>query len=161
VSSLTAVQATDRLTVASQATLSIATMSDDPRHLLGRRGEEIAAKRLRRRGWAVLARNVRTRHGEIDLIARDRRTLVFVEVKTRCVRQAQTSIRDDQLPLAGLGARQRARLRRLAIAWLSERRDSGERRGARAPASIRFDAIGVVLDTRGHVRRLEHIENAW
>jgi putative endonuclease len=98
---------------------------------------------------------VRTRHGEIDLIARDRRTLVFVEVKTRCVRRAQTSIRDDQLPLAGLGARQRARLRRLALAWLSEHR------GTRGPASIRFDAIGVVLDPRGRVRSLEHVENAW
>jgi putative endonuclease len=146
-------------------------MSDDPRHLLGRRGERIAVVHLRRRGWAVLAQNVRTRHGEIDLIARDRRTLVFVEVKTRCVRRAQASIRDDQLPLAGLGARQRARLRRLALAWLSESRDTSERstsergtsdgRDSRASAAIRFDAIGVVLDTRGCVRRLEHVENAW
>jgi putative endonuclease len=131
-------------------------MSDDPRHLLGLRGEEIAAARLRRRGWTILTRNVRTRRGEIDLIARDRRTLVFVEVKTRCVRRAQTSIRDDQLPLAGLGARQRARLRRLALAWLSESR------GARPAAeSIRFDAIGVVLDGRGRVRSFDHVENAW
>jgi putative endonuclease len=130
-------------------------MSDDPRHLVGLRGEQIAAARLRRRGWAILARNVRTRHGEIDLIARDRRTLVFVEVKTRRVSRAQ-SICSELLPLAGLGARQRARLRRLALAWLSESR------GARPVAeAIRFDAIGVVLDASGRVRRFDHVENAW
>jgi putative endonuclease len=104
---------------------------------------------------------VRTRRGEIDLIARDRRTLVFVEVKTRCVYRAQTSVRDDQLPLAGLGTRQRARLRRLALAWLSENRGASESNRRRAPSLIRFDAIGVVLDTRGDVRHIEHIENAW
>jgi putative endonuclease len=77
-------------------------------------------------------------------------------VKTRRVRRAGAPIRDDQLPLAGLGARQRARLRRLAVAWLSESR------GARPAAqSIRFDAIGVVIDARGALLRLEHLENAW
>jgi len=131
-------------------------VSDDPRHLLGRRGERVAEAHLIAHGYSVLARNVRTRRGEIDLIACDRRTLVFVEVKTRCVRRAQASIRDDQLPLARLGARQRARLRRLALAWLSESR------GARPAAeTIRFDAIGVVLDGRGRVRRFDHVEDAW
>jgi putative endonuclease len=131
-------------------------MSDDPRHLLGRRGERIAAEHLLRRGWSILARNVRTREGELDLIARDRETLVFVEVKTRCVRSGRASIREDQLPLAGLGARQRARVRRLALAWLRERR--GALRGVE---TVRFDAVGVVTDARGALLRLEHVENAW
>ncbi|HEX8715222.1 MAG TPA: YraN family protein [Solirubrobacteraceae bacterium] len=130
-------------------------MSDDRRRALGRRGEQLAAEHLRRRGYAVLARNVRTRDGEIDLIARQRTTLVFVEVKTRCVGAHQSAIRADQLPLAGLGARQRTRLRRLAAAWL---RDAAPRTSA---STLRFDAIGVVLDTRGALRRLEHVENAW
>jgi putative endonuclease len=131
-------------------------MSDDPRHLVGRRGERIAAGHLRRRGWSILACNVRTREGEIDLIARDRATLVFVEVKTRSVRSGRASIREDQLPLAGLGARQRARLRRLATAWLRERR------GALATIeTIRFDAVGVVIDARGAPLQLDHVENAW
>jgi putative endonuclease len=130
-------------------------MSDDPRHLVGLRGEQIAAARLRRRGWAILARNVRTRHGEIDLIARDRRTLVFVEVKTRRVSRTQ-AICGELLPLAGLGGRQRARLRRLALTWLNESR------AARPVAeAIRFDAIGVVLDASGRLRRFDHVENAW
>jgi putative endonuclease len=128
----------------------------DPRRARGRRGERLAAEHLRSRGCVILAQNVRTRQGEIDLIVRDRATLVFVEVKTRCVSARRAPLREDQLPLAGLGARQRARLRSLALAWLSEARDA--RRGA---ASIRFDAVGVVIDTRGRLRRIEHLENAW
>ena len=56
---------------------------EDPRRALGRLGERLAAAHLQRLGFAILARNVRTRHGEIDLIAFDGEALVFVEVKTR------------------------------------------------------------------------------
>ena len=50
---------------------------------LGRRGERRAAWFYRLRGYAIVARNVRLRHGEIDLVVRRGRTLAFVEVKTR------------------------------------------------------------------------------
>ncbi len=50
---------------------------------LGRRGEDLACEELRRRGYAILARRFRTRHGEIDIVARDGDVLVFVEVKAR------------------------------------------------------------------------------
>jgi len=53
------------------------------RHSLGRLGEDVACRELVRRGYAVLARRFRTRFGEIDIIARDGGTLVFVEVKAR------------------------------------------------------------------------------
>ena len=49
----------------------------DPRHALGRLGEQLAATHLERLGFAILARNARTRYGEIDLIAFDGHTLVF------------------------------------------------------------------------------------
>jgi putative endonuclease len=54
-------------------------------HRLGRRGEELAERTLRELGYSIVGRNVRCTgtRGEIDLIARDHRTLVFVEVKTR------------------------------------------------------------------------------
>ena len=130
-------------------------MSEDRRHALGRRGEQLAAAHLRARGYAVIARNVRTRSGEIDIVARNGATLVFVEVKTRRIGASQPTVRAHQLPLAGLGARQRVRLRRLAAAWL---RETPARRSAEA---IRFDAIGVVLDTRGTLRAIEHVEGAW
>jgi putative endonuclease len=103
----------------------------------------------------VLARNARTRHGEIDIVAREGRVLVFVEVKTRRMRPGAGELQ----PLAGVHPRQRVRLRRLAVAWLAERRRKAER-GA-GFASIRFDAIGVVLDRRMRLMRLEHLEDAW
>ena len=58
-------------------------MSDDPRHSLGRRGEQLAAEHLERLGYRVVARNYRTRFGELDLVATDEYVLVFCEVKTR------------------------------------------------------------------------------
>ncbi len=131
-------------------------MQTDTRRRLGRSGEELAARHLRGLGFVVLARNVRTARGEIDVIARRGSLLVFAEVKTRRIDAAQRSAREDQLPLSGLGARQRARLRRLAGAWLAENRPAPP-----APRTVRFDAIGVVLDTRGRVRALEHVEGAW
>jgi putative endonuclease len=58
-------------------------MSDDARQVLGQSGENIACDELRRRGYAILERRYRTRFGEIDIIAREGETTVFVEVKTR------------------------------------------------------------------------------
>jgi putative endonuclease len=53
------------------------------RQTTGRRGEQLACAELQRRGYAVLARRYRTRHGELDIIARNAGTIVFVEVKAR------------------------------------------------------------------------------
>ena len=58
-------------------------MSDDLRHSLGRLGEELAAAHLERLGYRVIARNYRTRFGELDLVATDDGVLVFCEVKAR------------------------------------------------------------------------------
>ena len=75
----------------------------DPRRALGALGEELAAAHLQRLGFVVLARNVRTRHGEIDLIAFDGRTLVFAEVKTRRVSAAARRVR-ARAAAAGMAA---------------------------------------------------------
>ena len=55
----------------------------DPRHVLGRAAEEAAAKLLERSGLRIVARNVKLRTGEIDLVCRDGEVWVFVEVKCR------------------------------------------------------------------------------
>jgi putative endonuclease len=128
----------------------------DPRRALGRLGEQLAATHLERLGYAILARNARTRYGEIDLIAFDGRALTIVEVKTRKVGARAQRIRPDQQPLAWLRPRQRARLRRLAAAWLAD-----EKHVRPTAHTIRFDAIGVVLDGKGRLLRLDHIEGAW
>jgi putative endonuclease len=133
-----------------------------PRHALGRRGEQLAAEHLRRSGLRVIARNVHSARGEIDLIAFEAATgaaasaLVFVEVKTRRLHGPSARPREDQLPLAGLGSGQRARLRRLAAAWLADRS-----RARPSAATIRFDAVGVLLDARGRLLWIEHIRGAW
>ena len=58
-------------------------MAEDHRQSLGKLGENLACDALARRGYAIIARRYRTRLGEIDIIARDGDTTVFVEVKTR------------------------------------------------------------------------------
>ncbi len=129
----------------------------DPRRALGRLGEELAVAHLRRLGFALLARNARTRYGEIDVIAFNGEVLVFAEVKTR--RMATSPRRRTgpyEQPLAGLRPRQRARLRRLATAWLYD-----ETHVRPTAHTIRFDAIGVTVDASGSLVRLDHIEGAW
>lgn len=58
-------------------------MSNDARHTLGKTGEDLACRTLRRLGYEILARRYRTRFGEIDIVAKDGPTIVFVEVKSR------------------------------------------------------------------------------
>ena len=58
-------------------------MERDARQELGKSGEDLACEELRRRGYAILARRFRTRSGELDIVARQGETLVFVEVKAR------------------------------------------------------------------------------
>jgi putative endonuclease len=128
----------------------------DRRRSLGRLGEDLAAAHFERLDFRVLARNVRTRHGEIDLIVFDGRVIVFVEVKTRRVSAKQRDIRPDQEPLGWLRTGQLARLRRLAAAWL---RDPEQTRPT--AHTIRFDAVGVIVDGSDALRRLDHIERAW
>jgi len=122
---------------------------------VGRLGERLAAAHLERLGYALLERNVRIGHGEIDLIVSDEQALVFVEVKSRRVSSAAGPLGLEHEPLLALRARQRVRVRRLAAAWLRERRERPR------AATIRFDAIGVVLDGEDRLLRLDHVEGAW
>lgn len=122
-------------------------MSTDLRHRLGRVGEQLAADHLERLGYAIVARNHRTRWGELDLIAADEQRLLFCEVKTRRL--------GTSAPFDGLRDAQCRRLRRMAAAWLAE-----ERRRPRV-AELRFDAIGVTIDATGRLVALEHLEGAF
>jgi putative endonuclease len=119
----------------------------DVRHTAGKRGEELAAEHLERLGFKILDRNHRTRFGELDLVAYDGETLVFVEVKTRRV-----SSRD---PWENLHDRKCSQVRRIAISWLTEatNRPYG--------AQLRFDGIAVLLDPSGELVRLDHLEAAF
>jgi len=100
------------------------------RDSLGARGEREAARRLRAMGYRVMARNVRSRMGEIDLIALDPdgRTVVFVEVKTRV---EGAGVRGE----ASVGARKQSKLRALALVE-ARKRGWGDR-------PLRIDVVGV------------------
>jgi putative endonuclease len=151
------VLACDRSTPPPGRSSTAASRANAHRRAIGRVGEEVAAGHFRELGFAVLARNARTRDGEIDLIVCDGDVMVFAEVKTRRTAASMGQPRVHQEPLAGFRPRQRARLRRLATGWLADR--ANVRPNAR---TIRFDAIGVLLDGgTGELVRLDHIEDAW
>ena len=114
--------------------------------VLGRAGEAAAVRFLRRRGLVIVARNLRSRLGEIDLLARDGSTLVFVEVKARRGRPG------DPAEAAGKG-RKGARPVGLALGSLAGRR-LGE-------LSCRFDVIGVSMDEAGKVTDVRHVRRAF
>jgi putative endonuclease len=124
-------------------------MAIDPRRHLGDIGEQLALEHLERLGYELITRNHRTRWGEIDLVVHDGRSLVFVEVKTR---RASSEGRGPWEALHGPKQRQ---VRRMAAAYLAE---VSERPRA---AELRFDAIGVVIDPRGHLVALDHVEAAF
>ena len=125
-------------------------MRPDHRQRLGELGESLAASHLEARGYSVIARNFRTRHGELDLVAAGERCLVFCEVKSRVGRTSGIG------PLASVGPAKRGQVRRMARQWLAERGSDGPRR-----PELRFDAIGITLDSHGRLVELEHVENAF
>jgi putative endonuclease len=127
----------------------------DPRRELGARGEELAARHFEARGLEVVERNYRTRYGELDIVARDPRFLVFCEVKTRIVREG-AGAHDVLGPFAAIGARKQRQVRAMAREWLSDGRFDGVR-----PSELRFDAIGISFDATGHLLALEHLEAAF
>jgi putative endonuclease len=90
-------------------------MTSDPRQALGISGENLACSELRRRGYAIVERRYRTRLGEIDIIAKDGNTIVFVEVKAR--------LTDDfGGAAAAVTAWKQRRIARMAMDYLSRHR---------------------------------------
>lgn len=118
----------------------------DRRRSLGQQGEEAAARFLRKLGFVVLERNVRSRLGEIDMVAREGSTLVFVEVKARQAGQGDP-------PESGVTPRKQARLARLALGYLKAR-GLGE-------VPCRFDVVAVVLDAADRIAAIRHIPGAF
>jgi putative endonuclease len=124
------------------------------RQQTGRRGEDLVATALWRRGARIVARNARAKgvRGEIDLVALDNGDLVFVEVKTRHT----GNLLGPERPVLAVGAQKQRKLRALAIAWL------GANRGTVPPhRSLRFDVVGIVLGNEGQVLEWEWLEAAF
>ncbi len=115
------------------------------RAILGRLGEDAAARHLAATGYTLVARNWRCASGELDLVARQGDQMVFVEVRTR--RGSQTH------PEASVGSIKARRLTMLAYTYL-------ECAGLSAESAWRIDVIAVEIDFAGRVTRLEQIEYA-
>ena len=120
----------------------------DPRRILGRLGEQLALEHLERLGYALVARNHRTRFGELDLVMCDGTTLVFVEVKARRSAEAGRAFESLHAP-------KRAQVRKIAASFLAEVKDRPH------TDELRFDAVGVTIDPRGRLVALEHLEAAF
>lgn len=117
----------------------------DGRRRLGRWGEDEAARHLARQGYAIVERGYRGLRGEIDIIARDGETLVFVEVKTR-------TDEDFGPPEEAVTPAKQTQVRRIARAFLAER-------GLGSPF-CRFDVIAVETGDGGKPV-LRHLVDAF
>jgi putative endonuclease len=111
----------------------------------GAQAEDLAADFLRKEGYKILARNYRSRLGEIDIIARDKDTLVFIEVKAR---------HNDRFgePSEAVARRKQRQISKAALAYLKEQRLFDQR--------ARFDVLSVFCSGAG-TPRFDLIKNAF
>lgn len=123
----------------------------DPRKLtkrqLGTLGEDLAELYLKQRGYHVLERNLRNRGGEADIVARQGRCVVMVEVKTRLA----DSMDDDVMPEIAVDKRKQERYRRIALEYLVENPDE---------SLVRFDVIAIKVRAAGDAT-LRHLSGAF
>jgi putative endonuclease len=112
---------------------------------LGEMGESIAATFLKGAGFSIVERNFRCVCGELDIVARDGRTIVFVEVKCR----NNQNYGPPQLAVTPFKQRQ---ISKAALVWLSKRR--------LYDAEARFDVVAIVLH-ESDLPEIEHIRNAF
>ena len=111
---------------------------------LGRIGEDLAVRELERRGYAILARRYRRRGGELDIVARDGQTLVFVEVKTRGGRRFGE-------PVEAVTVTKRRRMAAIAVDYMMRARLTG--------CPCRFDIVSIRMDAARPV--IELFQNAF
>lgn len=111
---------------------------------LGKSGEDLAAKALQKKGLKIIIRNFRNKFGEIDIIARDREYLVFVEVKTRC---------SDRfgLPEEAVTAAKQQQIIRVASSYLSQHKLLN--------VPVRFDVVAITI--KGGKPEINHLVSAF
>jgi putative endonuclease len=104
--------------------------SNDPRSRLGRRGEDLAVELLKKKGYKVLERNFKSPIGEMDIIAREGKTMAFVEVKTRLTSDFGTA-------KWAVGPRKQRKLSMVALDYL--------KRNSLLEQPARFDVVAIDL----------------
>ncbi len=126
------------------------------RERAARCGEAIAEQFCILRGYEILARNAREGRGELDLVALDRDTVVFVEVKFRAGPNGAGQARggnDRGGPLAAVTGKKRDDVARAATRWLAARGATGR--------PVRFDVIGITWSSEESELRVQHVPNAF
>jgi putative endonuclease len=118
-----------------------------PVNPLGLSGEALAEDHLRGLGYQIVERDLRTPLGQLDLVAMDGKTLVFVEVKTRAGHGYGYGY---GLPQEAVDAKKIRKLRQLGLYYLKVRPHRG---------SVRFDVVGLTV-AEGRLVRVDHIKNA-
>lgn len=115
------------------------------RKQLGAQGESLASRFLMRKGFRILERNYACSAGEVDIIAEDAGTIVFVEVKTRSPRALAT-------PESAVTPEKQAHILRVARYYL---------RSYRQQVPVRFDVVAVLTDDRGKMQSLRLLKDAF
>jgi len=114
------------------------------KQLSGNKGEDLAVQFLRKKGYKIIDRNFSIRGGEIDIIALDGQTLVFIEVKARSSKQFGS-------PLEAITPRKMSSLIKTAYFYKSK--------NPRLPESLRIDAVAITLDEKNEPNSIELIKN--
>jgi putative endonuclease len=117
-----------------------------PKKSLGRRGEDAATRFLKRLGYRILVRGLDSRLGELDIIAVDGRTIVFVEVKTR-------SSTDAGHPADAIDATKQRRMTQAALAYLKSH--------GLLQHAARFDVVAITWPENARRPTIEHFKNAF
>lgn len=114
---------------------------------IGKLGEDVAEKYLKSKGFSILERNYTKRWGEIDLVAKKRQKIYFIEVKT---------IQDNGLfapkPTENIHEKKLARIYRAVETYLMERR-------VEEKTEWQVDAIAIILDLEAKTAKVEYLEN--
>ncbi len=118
----------------------------DSRKKLGIQGEKLAAKFLKRRGYKITQRNYKCKLGEIDIVAQQDKTVVFVEVKTRRTEEFGP-------PQYAITAAKKKQISKAALSYIREKNFTEQ--------SCRFDVIAITFSPESRKPKIEHIENAF
>lgn len=110
---------------------------------IGQLGESMAQDYLQSKGYIIIDQNYKNKYAEIDLIAQDKNTIVFVEVKTRIGERFGS-------PEDAINRDKTFRLIRNAQAYMAYRHN---------PCTYRIDVICLVLDENKEIKRIDHYEN--
>lgn len=118
----------------------------DHRQDLGKQGETLAREFLLQKHYTLIQTNFRCKLGEIDIIARDRHMVVFVEVRT-------VTGPVEMPPYNSVTRHKQGQVKRAALFYISQNN--------LVNTQFRFDVIGITLDPAGGDPKIEHIENAF